>query len=139
VTYDHRLSRRWSFHGGVLARNGSHELIVDPVRTATAAELQLRGDGGSRYRDAEAGVHFTHSTQLDIDATYVRSSAARRPQRDHGVLRHGAIAGDRGQCLRAARQRHSAPAAGARPSRADRSMAVPRCRRLAHGFAVFDR
>jgi len=75
VTYDHRLSRRWSFHGGVLARNGSHELIVDPVRTATAAELQLRGDGGSRYRDAEAGVHFTHSTQLDIDATYVRSSA----------------------------------------------------------------
>jgi carboxypeptidase family protein/TonB-dependent receptor-like protein len=75
VTYDHRVSRRWSFHGGVLARNGRHELIVDPVRTATGGELRLRGDGQSRYRDAEAGVHFTQSTLLDIDATYVRSSA----------------------------------------------------------------
>jgi hypothetical protein len=75
VTYDHRLSRRWSLHGGVLARNGSHELIVDPVRTATSGELQLRGDGRSRYRDAEAGVHFTQSTRLDLNATYVRSSA----------------------------------------------------------------
>jgi hypothetical protein len=75
VSYDHRLSRRWSFHGSVLARDGSHELVVDPVLTTTSAELLLRGDGTSRYRDAEAGVHFTQSTVLDVDATYVRSSA----------------------------------------------------------------
>src|SRR5206468_733204 len=48
VTYDHRVSRRWSFHGGVLARTGTHELIVDPQRTTTGGTLSLRGDGRSR-------------------------------------------------------------------------------------------
>jgi len=75
VTYDQRVSRRWSFHGGVLARTSTHELIVEPQRTAAGAALRLQGDGRSRYRDAEAGLHFTQSTVLDLDATYVRSSA----------------------------------------------------------------
>ena len=75
LSYDQRFSRRWSVHGSVLTRTGTHELIVEPVRSASGAALRLRGDGRSRYRDAELGVHFTQSTLLDVTATYVRSSA----------------------------------------------------------------
>lgn len=78
VTYDHRLNRSWSIHGGLLDRRGAHELVVNPVNLANAAnlaELLLHSDGRSTYREAEASVHYTHADKVDLHASYVRSVA----------------------------------------------------------------
>lgn len=75
VGYDHRINPMWSIHVGVIDRQGDHELIVDPVRTSTGGELRLSSDGGSRYREAECGVHFTHGPGFDVNVSYVRSEA----------------------------------------------------------------
>jgi len=75
LAYDHRLNASWSVHGGLLDRRGADELIVNPVASQFAAKLLLQSDGRSVYREAEAGVNYTHSTTVDFHATYVRSSA----------------------------------------------------------------
>jgi len=75
VGYDYRLNPMWAFHLGAVDRRGSHELIVEPLRTAQAGELRLSSDGRSRYRELEAGLHFTHTPAADFNVTYVRSSA----------------------------------------------------------------
>ena len=75
LAYDHRLSASWSFHAGLLDRRSSHELVVEPAQTDHGAELRLRSDGRSTYREAEVGVHFTHAPGVDLNATYVRSAA----------------------------------------------------------------
>jgi hypothetical protein len=35
----------------------------------------LKSDGRSRYRDFEVGVHASHSTRIDVNATYAHASA----------------------------------------------------------------
>jgi hypothetical protein len=75
VSFDHRLTASWSIHGGVLSRNSTHELIVNPIRTLTGEGLLLSSDGRSTYHDAEVGVHYTRGSTLDITSTYVRSAA----------------------------------------------------------------
>jgi len=75
VAYDHRLNSMWSLHFGVINREGRHELILDPVQTASSAELRLSSTGRSSYREAEAGIHFTHGPGFDLNVSYARSAA----------------------------------------------------------------
>jgi len=87
IGYDYRLSKMWSFHIGGVDRQGSHELIVNPVspvspvgpvnpaQTDTGDELLLSSDGRSSYRDADVGVHFTRGSTADINVSYARSSS----------------------------------------------------------------
>ena len=45
AAFDHRLNCLWALHFGVIDRRGSHELIVDPIQTATTRALwRARGD-----------------------------------------------------------------------------------------------
>jgi hypothetical protein len=75
IAYDHRLNKMWSVHVGAIDRSGSHELVVDPVQTPYAAQLLLSSDGASRYREIEAGFHFTRDTRADLNVSYTRSQA----------------------------------------------------------------
>jgi carboxypeptidase family protein/TonB-dependent receptor-like protein len=73
--FDHRLNKLWAIHFGMLDRQGSHELIVNPLQTGAAGELQLSSDGRSSYLGGEAGLHFTYNTRADLNVSYTRSSA----------------------------------------------------------------
>ncbi|PYQ91666.1 MAG: hypothetical protein DMF97_22070, partial [Acidobacteria bacterium] len=75
INYDHRLNKMWALHLGGIDRQGSHELIVNPVRTGTAGELLLSSSGRSSYRGAEVGVRFTRGTLVDLNVSYARSVA----------------------------------------------------------------
>jgi hypothetical protein len=75
VAYDHRFNPTWAVHVGVIDRRGSHEAIVEPVVNGDEAVLLASTEGQSRYRDLEAGVHFTYGTMADINATYSRAIA----------------------------------------------------------------
>jgi len=75
VAYDYRLNPKWAFHLGALDRQGTRELIVEPLQAGASAELRLSSTGRSRYREAEAGIHFTHTPSADLNVTYVRSMA----------------------------------------------------------------
>ena len=75
IGYDHRLSDQWSLHASVLSREGRHELVVDPVTTASGGALLLSSTGRSSYREVEVAAHFTHTPVIDINVSYVRSSA----------------------------------------------------------------
>jgi carboxypeptidase family protein/TonB-dependent receptor-like protein len=71
---EYRLSEEWMFHANVVQRDGRSEFLVQPTFTP-AAELRLSSDGASRYRDLEAGVHFTRGTIVDVEALYDWSDA----------------------------------------------------------------
>jgi hypothetical protein len=73
LSYDYRLSSRWSVQLGALDRRGAHELIVDPMQRAGA--LTLSADGRSRYREVSGGVHFTHGPAADLNVTVARAAA----------------------------------------------------------------
>ena len=75
LAYDHRLNRKFAIRFATIDRDGSHELIVDPVYAGEASAIELYSRGRSRYREAEIGVHFTAGTRIDLNASYVRSSA----------------------------------------------------------------
>ena len=75
VGYEYRLNPQWAFRVGFLQRDGRQELIVTPLVTAVGAALTLSSAGASSYRDGEISVHFTRSSAVDVDASYVRSSA----------------------------------------------------------------
>jgi hypothetical protein len=75
VGIDQRFNKFWSVHLGLLDREGSHELVVDPIQTGTAGELRLTSDGRSTYFGAEAGVHFSYGERADLNVTYTRSRA----------------------------------------------------------------
>jgi hypothetical protein len=60
----------------VVNRNSSHELILEPVRTAAGAELQLSSTGRSHYRGAEVGLRYVHASNAELNVTYGRSTAA---------------------------------------------------------------
>jgi hypothetical protein len=75
IGLDQRFNKFWSVHLGLLDREGSHELVVDPLQTGTAGELRLTSDGRSTYFGAEAGVHFSYGERADVNVTYTRSRA----------------------------------------------------------------
>jgi hypothetical protein len=76
VSYDHRMNANWSFHTGVLNRNSSRELILEPVRTPADAELLLSSTGRSHYRGAEVGLRYVHASNAELNVTYARSAAS---------------------------------------------------------------
>ena len=75
VSYDKRLNRTFAVRLSVLGRQGSHELVVDPVRTGTGGALLLSSTGESSYLQQEVNVHVTRGTRLDLTTSYVHSSA----------------------------------------------------------------
>jgi len=76
ISLDHRINKFWSIHLGLLDREGSHELVVNPVQTGTTiGQLLLTSNGGSTYFGAEAGVHFSAGDRADVNVTYTRSRA----------------------------------------------------------------
>ena len=75
VAYDKRVNKMVALRLSVLGRQGSHELIVDPVRTGTAAALVLSSTGESSYLQEEVNVHVTRGPRLDVSTSYVHSSA----------------------------------------------------------------
>jgi len=75
VEYEHRLKPSLAVHAGYLSREGRGALIVDPEVTALGPELLLTDEGQSSFRQADVGVHVSRGQRLDINATYVRSSA----------------------------------------------------------------
>jgi hypothetical protein len=75
VSYDTRLNRTFAVRLSVLGRQGSHELVVDPVRTGTSGALLLSSTGESSYLQQEVNVHVTRGTRLDLTTSYVHSSA----------------------------------------------------------------
>jgi len=76
VGYDHRFNKMWSVHLGGIDRQGSHELIVDPIVSAGPPALLLSSSGRSRYRELEANVHFSRLPTADVKVTYTRSAAS---------------------------------------------------------------
>src|SRR5215510_11161412 len=75
IGLDQRFNKLWSVHFGLLDREGSHELVVDPIQTGATGELRLTSDGRSTYFGAEAGVHFSAGERADVNVTYTRSRA----------------------------------------------------------------
>ena len=59
VAYDKRLNRTVALRLSVLGRQGSHELVVDPVRTDTGGALLLSSTGESSYLQQEVNLHVT--------------------------------------------------------------------------------
>ena len=75
LAYDHRLSRTLSLHVSLLDRQGSHGLVVNPVLTERGAELLLSSTGRSTYRQEEVAIHVARGSRVDLNASYVHSSA----------------------------------------------------------------
>jgi carboxypeptidase family protein/TonB-dependent receptor-like protein len=76
VSYDHRFSEHWSLHLGGIDRAGSHELIVEPLRTGSVTgELMLSSLGRSNYRGADVGLNFSRGPGVDFHVSYARSVA----------------------------------------------------------------
>jgi hypothetical protein len=73
--YDYRVNSKWSVHAGLINREGSHELILEPLITPAGGQLRLSSTGRSSYREAEVGVHFTHGPAFDLNVSYARSAA----------------------------------------------------------------
>ncbi len=73
---DYRLNAAWSMHVGMLDRQGSNELIVDPVSTGPASgQLLLSSSGSSSYLGGEVSVHFSAGQRADVNVAYTRSRA----------------------------------------------------------------
>jgi len=75
VAYDNRLNRRLTLHFGVLSREGHQQLIVDPAGENERGAVVLSSNGESRYLQEEADLHVTFGSRLDLNASYVHSTA----------------------------------------------------------------
>ena len=75
VGLDQRVNRHLSYHAGLLHREGSHQLVVDPELTAAGGQYVLSSSGASRYLQEEILVHVATGTRADVNASYVHSSA----------------------------------------------------------------
>ena len=75
VGLDHKLSRDWTLHFGVIDRRGSHELLLDPSISALGPTLLLQSEGRSRYREGEISAHFAGGPSVDLNLSYVYSQA----------------------------------------------------------------
>ena len=65
----------FSLHMSLLDRQGSHQLVVDPVLTERGGEWLLSSSGRSSYRQEEVAIHMVRGTRADLNASYVHSSA----------------------------------------------------------------
>jgi len=74
VAYDHHVNAIFSMHVGVLDRDGSHQLIVDPVQVIGGAAYVMSSTGRSHYRQQEVSVHIGRDA-ASMNASYVHSSA----------------------------------------------------------------
>jgi hypothetical protein len=82
VAFDHRVNRVVSLHAGMLDREGSHGLIVEPVRPLALSGVEGQGGeylmsstGRSSYLQEQVEVHVAQGTRSDLNASYVHSSA----------------------------------------------------------------
>ncbi|MFI5178493.1 MAG: TonB-dependent receptor domain-containing protein [Vicinamibacterales bacterium] len=75
IGYEYRWKPSFSIHASVLDRRGSHELVLDTLRSGGIGELLLSSTGRSKYRDVEVGFHFSHTTRADLTASYARALA----------------------------------------------------------------
>jgi hypothetical protein len=76
IGYEHKLRPSLSIRVNHLERDGRRELILDSrTISATQGVLELESTGRSRYRDTEAGFHYTHGPALDADVSYTHSSS----------------------------------------------------------------
>jgi hypothetical protein len=75
LAYDYRVNRTISLHMSLLDRQGSHQLVVNPLLTERGAEWLLNSSGRSSYRQEELAIHVTRGTRVDLNASYVHSSA----------------------------------------------------------------
>ncbi|MEO8259768.1 MAG: TonB-dependent receptor [Acidobacteriota bacterium] len=75
LAYDHRVNRMFSVHISVLDRQGSHQLVIDPVLTERGGQWLLSSSGRSSYLQEEVAVHVTRGSRVDVNASYVHSSA----------------------------------------------------------------
>ena len=130
------LQQMWSVHLGLLDREGSHELVVDPLQTGTAGELRLTSDGRSTYLGAEVGVHFSYGDRADVNVIVHAFARARRSEHAVELLRHGHVARVRQKRVRGLADRRAQPAARARTLHAVAEVARHRHRRLAQRPAV---
>jgi hypothetical protein len=73
VSFDQTLDKNWSVHVGGIQRQGSNELIVNPVESGTTGAIVLSSTGTSTYKGIDVGVHFTAGRKADLTATYTRS------------------------------------------------------------------
>jgi hypothetical protein len=74
VGYEHRVNRLLSLSGSYVDRRGRSELIVDPELDGGGA-LVLSSRGASRYRALDASVSYLHSANLELSASYTRSTS----------------------------------------------------------------
>jgi phage baseplate assembly protein gpV len=75
LTYEYRWRPSFSVHASLLSRRGTHELLLDSIRTGIGGELLLDSRGMSQYRSAEVGVHVSQTSRFDLNATYSRAHA----------------------------------------------------------------
>jgi hypothetical protein len=75
VSSEYRWRPSFSVHASFIERRGGHELLLDSLHTGPLGTLLLTSDGSSRYRNAEVGFHFSHSTRADLNASYSRALA----------------------------------------------------------------
>jgi hypothetical protein len=76
VEYAHRLGSSVFVKVSHLERTGFHEFIVDPVITATRAELQLASRGQSEFRETEVSVRIGATDDKQVTISYVRSHSS---------------------------------------------------------------
>lgn len=75
LAFDHRLNAQWAAHLSAIDRRGRRELLLNRSVLDGSAALLLDSSGRSQYREIEAGLHYTGSHGIDINASYVRSLA----------------------------------------------------------------
>jgi len=73
--YDNHVHHDFSYHLGILDRQGTHQSIVEPIVSAAGGEYLLSSSGRSRYIQEEVGVHLERGSHADVTASYVHSSA----------------------------------------------------------------
>ena len=135
--FDYRFNARWSMHVGMLDRQGSDELIVDPIRTsATTGQLLLASSGSSSYLGGEVSVHFSAGEKADVNVSVHALAGARRSQRHVELLRHDHVARARTQRTRAGADRRTESSACTGAVHAVEEVAGSRDRRLAQRLSV---
>jgi len=75
ASYEYRLNAQWRLQASVLARHGTHELIVSPVLAEAANAWLLDSAGESRYRVMEFTARYARSPRVELQASYSYSRA----------------------------------------------------------------
>jgi hypothetical protein len=75
VGFDHQFNRVVALHLGVLDREGSHELVVNPIETPQGGQYALDSTGRSSYFQQVVELRIAEGNRRDINASYVHSYA----------------------------------------------------------------